>query len=339
MVPPHVSGASRSGFSLNELLVVTAILAILIGLLLPSLGGARELARSIACQSMLRQLAIGQLTYADDFQGYFAGPTTSGLSAQYNNDAAEYCFDTTESTPTTTQDWISPTLGTSFSLSPNRAQRFFQIHEELGCAAATYDAELFNTSPMPADRSDFDDLLAQRRLRQISYMAPSGFHYFPDRDAALRRAVNGVTPWYSFTTPVQVHARYMPRLDKVGFLPGAKVVAADGTRFFPASGIDVQINTNPTPAGGSFLDSGPIFDASRAYGRSVNSFPTNTQLSFRHGGFNTMNAAFFDGHVRIIKSSEAYTDASLWYPSGSTFTGGNATPEASRRWQQDAEIP
>jgi prepilin-type processing-associated H-X9-DG protein len=288
---------------------------------------------------MLRQLAIGQLTYSDDFQGYIAGPSTSGLSAQYTNNAAEYCFDTSESTPTTTQDWISPTVGTSFSLSPNRAQRLFQIHEELACAAATHDAVLFNNTPTPADRPDFDDLLLRRRLRQISYMAPSGFHYFPDRDAALRREVDGVIPWYSFSTPVQVHPQYMPRLDKVGFLPAAKVVAADGTRFFPDSGIDVQINTNPTPAGGSFLDSGPIFDASRAYGRSVSSYPTNTELSFRHGGSNTMNAAFFDGHVRIIKSAEAHADASLWYPGGSTFTGGNATPEASRRWQPDDEVP
>jgi prepilin-type N-terminal cleavage/methylation domain-containing protein/prepilin-type processing-associated H-X9-DG protein len=63
--------SGRMGFTLVELLVVVAIIAILAGLLFPVFAQAREKGRQTYCLSNLRQMAMAMLLYTEDHDGFY----------------------------------------------------------------------------------------------------------------------------------------------------------------------------------------------------------------------------------------------------------------------------
>ena len=71
----------QSGFTLVELMVVVAIIAILLMLLIPNIRTMREKALSAHCQNNLRQYGIAMNQYMADYNGYFIYPGAGGQDA------------------------------------------------------------------------------------------------------------------------------------------------------------------------------------------------------------------------------------------------------------------
>ena len=65
MAPRRIVFRGSRGFSMVELLAVTAVIGVLAGLTLPALASAMSRARSIQCLNQLRQLGLGLKLYAD----------------------------------------------------------------------------------------------------------------------------------------------------------------------------------------------------------------------------------------------------------------------------------
>ena len=106
-------GGSRRvpGFTLLELLVVIVIIAILVGLLLVVVRGARRVADATACRNNVRQYALALRMYNDDFDGAYPPYTMSNVEGEqavqwqarlqaYLHAGQDYTFTTTLEIPT-----------------------------------------------------------------------------------------------------------------------------------------------------------------------------------------------------------------------------------------------
>ncbi|MCA9303726.1 MAG: prepilin-type N-terminal cleavage/methylation domain-containing protein [Phycisphaerales bacterium] len=170
---------NQPGFTLIELLVVVAIIALLVGIMLPALSSARSAARAVLCSSNQRQLATAWTMYADDHRGRtLPHRLTSGLTRTY--------WYGQENASTRSLDHRLGTLAPYLSSSPGDhsvyecpEQPAGSYHEQgqFGSFTSTYGYNAYALAPPTAG---YFDLINQRWLRASDIHRPSELLLFCD---------------------------------------------------------------------------------------------------------------------------------------------------------------
>ncbi len=331
----------RHGFTLIELLVVVAIIALLIGVLLPSLSGARRAAWQISGANIQRQLALGAQMYATENQGYIPGTNSSGLAAlnTYSGIGANEYLDRANqdaSVPTQNYDWITPSLAAD-DLPLNRVHRMAYILEKYRDPAMRQTVVPFTGGSAGPGTSDAVAWIAEtgREVFGTSFLIPAFFQWAgrPDFGTPLQypQSPSASDPiWQQnalFFRPFGVPSAYKARLDQIQ-LTSAKVSVADGFRYHDGGLIDIDMGIVAREYG-SFTSSTPCFVRSTAYARPTDagnnpSGGAQIPLSYRHNG--RMNVTFWDLHGELLNDTESRNPIH-WFPSDSKYAGAEGVAE------------
>ena len=313
----------RSGFTLIELLVVISIIALLISILLPALGSAREAGRKVVCSAHLRGTTQGMSMYALDNNDWIPGPNTSGLAMRQGQNVDL----NSSSAPTQDWDWISPSIGSSLNLPADRLARYDAMcNTDLKCPSNTERYALHWTGPeIPRVQAGGEHPFV------FSYMTTPYIHSY---DWSYTN-----TPQDVVTIPrgegIRMPRGYAPMMQRLG-QPSLKTLAFDGAMYWKSSVNGFDYVTEAISDGfagfvqGNFVSRGPMMADAFSSGETQIYAPIGGgregpgQLQrlkrfddhfLRHG--DAMNQSKFDGSVESVGAEEELMDPRRYLPSGS----------------------
>jgi prepilin-type N-terminal cleavage/methylation domain-containing protein len=323
---------SDRAFTLIELLVVIAVIALLVGILLPSLGAVRETARAVVCASNLRQVTIGFTAYGADYSDWLAGsPESSGWQNwhddEFNGIAVQQW------------DWIGPLAYTMGMPGPGEGLTGAELTDEVryqrfnwyrdGLEAFKCPSNDIIAAPWPAPQGPWvaGPMLSYNVSTQFTSIAQNRG---PDEPADGHRGTG--------IRPLTDRGGFTPRLFSMG-TPSLRAMVFEGHRYASQSPTeDPDFDYALSAAyGGSFGGVGPWKNDSKELNRFVapgepgaifgGILPFNDarKWAFRHGMDRNGdqrttkpvmgNIGFLDGSVKLMNDGEA-TNPDFWFPTG-----------------------
>ena len=327
---------ARSAFTLVELLVVIGIIAVLISILLPALGKARQAAQTVACLSNLRSIGQAMYLYAQGNGNAIPGSAnTTGLRLwnKANADSSPYTTTTLPGeSPVAIYDYVQPlakVMGIKLSNSPSIDVRFAE-YTELGafrCPSNDFISSPYNgtnwgtVGPM------------------LSYNTATAFMLKPYTTASAGSNYTGRVIANTGSGYWELPPGYTPKLNKVSKSGSDKIYCADGGKY--SNSYDSAIltlssrNLTDNHQFNAFSDYGAFFGNTKSWDRGkINGSGTRDGrlFAFRHGtrepnraaGQYRMNAVFFDGHAETLDDMTA-SQPKYWLPSGTLIANPAAT--------------
>lgn len=307
------SASARRAFTLVELLVVIGIIALLIGLLLPSLSRSREEAHSVRCMANLRAIAQAMADYSSDNQGYIVPaynlPWITGSPSNFTGgptqpldgwacilDRDGYLRSNSQSAKTVFYCPDADDLnGTALGVTANNP----------GFPQGWTDWPLIFTDPASSDSSPKQaTTIPSENMNNIIRVA-----YW----------INAYHPTGQSLTPTQIAQKDLYYTTVVGYGPDP----ADAIRLHKTSEIR-HCTQLIVVADGVFMGR-----------QSVNGLNmTNSLIGYRHIGrsgqaHTAANAAFADGHAEKIDAA----DFPCAYATSSSYAGNDGGPTLAEQEQ------
>jgi prepilin-type processing-associated H-X9-DG protein/prepilin-type N-terminal cleavage/methylation domain-containing protein len=155
----------KPAFTLVELLVVIGIIALLISILLPTLGKAREAANNVKCLSNARQLTMAAMMFAGEHKGFVPTSSDNMYALMLDPYQQKFAYRSNNGLPVL-KDWASslmPYLGVkdtdinTFQLNPQSQSKVFVCPSDSwqdGSQSAGYKI-WNNVSPPVNDPDDY----------------------------------------------------------------------------------------------------------------------------------------------------------------------------------------
>jgi len=302
-----------AGFTLIELLVVVAVIALLIGILLPALGAARRSAQQAQGANTQRQMVIGMVAYAGSSNNEVPGANTSAKN--FDTDTDPDFLSASGEQPVTQWDWMSPALDAA-DLPQSWAERTVYLFENFRDPSMN---EILQSSQVTAP-GELAPVIEDRGGMPISsYLMPTSWQVvgqdLATTDSGLFGQVN------EDASVFQITPTYRPRLDRFG--GGARKVAlADGVPGVDNPGGNLSLNLeiwseNTLQTNNGFVALPPPLD--NVGGAAYDPDSDRNTLSYRHSG--RMNVTRWDGSGTLLTVQESM-DPSLWYPPNTIYQGG-----------------